>query len=250
MTFNKLDVSGTSYFINSRISFEPIGTFRPETVRKVFDFAYEMSFGKGGEHRDHRSGGTHHRRNGEIFANTFQGKLAECAIYNHLYEHCNISAPDFATYGLGEWDKADFYIDNHKVSIKSTKSFGNLLLLETKDWNENGVYLPNDEAYDFTFLVRMNPYCEDILRTRRLLYSDTVDFKELYAVIGTNSWGYDIPGFVTLEDLKYVIKNNFVLPQGSMLNGKTRMDAENYYIQSGDMRSINEFLGGLQNEDT
>ena len=128
--------------------------------------------------------------------------------------------------------------------------FGNLLLLETKDWNENGVYLPNDEAYDFTFLVRMNPYCEDILRTRRLLYSDTVDFKELYAVIGANSWGYDIPGFVTLEDLKYVIKNNFVLPQGSMLNGRTRMDAENYYIQSGDMRSIDEFLGGLQNEDT
>ena len=245
MTFNKLDVSGASYFINSRMSFEPIGTFRPETVRKVFDFAYEMSFGKGGEHRDHRSGGTHRRRNGEIFANTFQGKLAECAIYNLLYKQCDISPPDFATYGLGEWDKADFYIDNHKVSIKSTKSFGNLLLLETKDWNEDGVYLPNDEAYDFTFLVRMNPYCEDILRRNRLLLSDTVDIEQLYSIVCNNIWEYDIPGFVTLEDLKYVIRNGFILPQSSMLNGRTKMDAENYYIQSGDMRSINEFLGGI-----
>ena len=95
----------------------------------------------------------------------------------------------------------------------------------------------------------MNPYCEDILRRNRLLFSDTVDVEQLYSIVCNNIWEYDIPGFVTLEDLKYVIRNGFILPQSSMLNGRTKMDAENYYIQSGDMRSINEFLGGLQNED-
>lgn len=242
MDFNKLDTSGNNYFINNSIRFEPMGKFHSKTIRTVFDFAYAMSFGKGGEHRDHRSGGTYHRRNGEIFANTFQGKLAECAIYNHLNRFYDISKPDFETYGLGKWDSADFYIGNQKVSIKSTKSFGNLLLLETKDWDQNGVYLPNQESYDFTFLVRMNPYCEDILKSRRLLYKDTVDPEQLYYLVCDNTWQYDIPGYVTLEDLKFIIKNNFILPQHSMLNGKTRMDAENYYVQSGDMRPIDDFF--------
>lgn len=96
-----------------------------------------MSFGGNGEHRNHRTGGTHQRKKGEIFANAFQGKLAECAIYNQFYNELDITEPDFETYGLGEWDDADFYINDFKISIKSTKSFGNLLLLETRDWNRN-----------------------------------------------------------------------------------------------------------------
>ena len=225
--------------------FVPLGSFNVATIETVFNFAYEMSFGKGGAHRDHRSGGTHHRRNGEIFANAFQGKLAECAIYNQFYRFCNISKPDFATYGLGEWDKADFYIDDYKVSIKSTKSFGNLLLLETKDWDDNATYLPNDEAYDFTFLVRMNPYCEDILKSNLWLYTDSVKVEELYKAITNSTWRYDIPGFVTLEDLKYIIRNNYVLPQKALLNGKMKMDAENFYVQAGDMHPISDFLGDI-----
>ena len=160
--FNKLRREGNSYFITEKVLFEPLGRFGAETIEAVFKFAYDMSFGKGGEHRDHRSGGQHHRKNGEIFANAFQGKLAECAVYLLLKDKFNISEPDFETYELGEWDNADFYLDNYKISVKSTKSFGNLLLLETKDWNANGVYLHSEESYDFTFLVRMEPFCEDI----------------------------------------------------------------------------------------
>ena len=243
--FTKMSINNNIYTINNSVRFNPIGKFHLNTIQRVFNFAYDMSFGKNGEHRDHRSGGTHRRRNGEIFANTFQGKLAECAIYNYFYNSCDITEPDFDTYGLGEWDNADFYINNYNVSIKSTKSFGNLLLLETKDWDENGVYLPNDEAYDFTFLVRLNPYCEDIMRSNRILYSDDISANELEKLIIDNSWVYDIPGYITLDDLKYIIQNDYVIPQGAMLNGRTRMDATNYYVQSGDMHLVNNFIGEL-----
>lgn len=239
--FHYLRRIGNSYFITEKVLYEPLGKFSAETIEAVFNFAYDMSFGKCGEHRDHRSGGQHHRRNGEIFANAFQGKLAECAVYLLFKDKFRISKPDFETYELGEWDKADFYLENYKISVKSTKSIGNLLLLETKDWDDNGVYLPNDESYDFTFLVRMTPFCEDIMKKNKMFYSDSVSKEILRRAVCNVDWEFDIPGFITLGELKTIICDGFVLPQNSMLNGGTRMDAENFYVQAGDMHDINDF---------
>jgi hypothetical protein len=42
--------------------------------------------------------------------------------------------------------------------------------------------------------------------------------------------------------LMHLIKNNYILPQQALLNGKIKMDATNYYIQSGDMREIEELF--------
>jgi hypothetical protein len=41
-----------------------------------------------------------------------------------------------------------------------------------------------------------------------------------------------------LKDLCYVIKNEHIIKQGSILNGSTKIDADNYYVQTGDMRNI------------
>ena len=40
-----------------------------------------MSYGGEGAHRDSRSGGSMHRKKGQVFINTFQGKMAEYALY-------------------------------------------------------------------------------------------------------------------------------------------------------------------------
>lgn len=58
----------------------------------------------------------------------------------------------------------------------------------------------------------------------------------------SESWTFDIPGYATREDLIQIINDGFILPRGSMLNGKMKMDASNYYIQTGDMRSLNNFI--------
>lgn len=244
-TFNRMDKHGNAYFISQRTPFSQMGVLSDDTICRVFNFAYEMTFGGNGEHRNHRSGGSLRRSGGEIFANAFQGKLGECAIYEQLQQEVNISEPDFSTYGLGEWDSVDFSIDEYKLSVKSTKSFGNLLLLETDDWDVDGRYVPNNQAYDFTFLVRLRPYCEDILRRERMLYTDSVDRSKLINLVLGQRWEYDIPGFITLEDLQYVIRNNFILPKNSLLNGKISMDADNYYIQSGDMHPLEDLLWHL-----
>lgn len=239
----KMTEIGNEVHINSKKRFSAIGTLKQNTVSLALDFAYEMTFGKSGEHRNHRSGGTHSRKNGEIFANTFQGKLCEFAIFNTLYKDFKeLTVPDTDAYGLGEWDDSDFILNDNHISIKSTKSFGNLLLLETKDWNNNAEYIPNigksTSSYDFFILVRLNPSCEDLMKRARILYSSNVDKSELEKLILNENWDYDIPGFITNEDLKFVIKNSHVVKRDELLNGKTKMDATNYYVQTGDMKDI------------
>lgn len=247
----KLRQENNQYFIDNKKNFETDNTFKDETINEVFNFAYEMTFGEG-EHRDHRTGGTMNRKKGQIFINTFQGKLSELGVYNTFYKnnieaYKKLSNPDFEVYGLGEWDDSDIELSNIKISVKSTKFYGNLLLLETKDWNEKGEYIPNlnsdkSSVYDYFVLVRIKPDGEKIMSANRLLYSNSIDKEMLYNLIKSKNWEYDIAGYITNNDLTFLIKNNFILPQRSLLNGKIPMDAENYYIQSGDMRDFSQLV--------
>ncbi len=241
--FTKLRRDKNNYFITCKRSFRRVETFNESILEKCFDFAWDMTFGKNGEHRDHRSGGQYGRKNGEKFINTFQGKLAELAIYNiFLSNDIMLSDPDFNTYELGEWDDSDFSYENLELSVKSTAHFGELLLLETKDWDSEGVYLPNDKAYDYHILVRIKPDGKRIMRKNKLMYSMEVEKHKLWSIISSESWEYDIPGFVGNKELKGIIGSNNILPQNSMLNGKVSMDAENYYVQSGDLFPIGDIF--------
>ncbi|MDK2050885.1 hypothetical protein [Aliarcobacter butzleri] len=251
---NKLKQIANEYFIQNLKTFRTGNVFKDETINKVFNFAYAMTFGDG-EHRDHRTGGNLRRKKGQIFINTFQGKLSELAIYMEFFKfnktaYIKLSEPDFAVYGLGEWDDSDITLDNIKFSIKSTKFYGNLLLLETKDWNNNGEYIPNlntekNSVYDYFVLVRIKPDAEKLMSSKNFLYSNEINKEELYSLIKSVNWEYDIAGYITNEDLKSIIANDFILPQKSMLNGKIPMDAENYYVQSGDMKDFQQLITNL-----
>lgn len=251
MEFHKLIRHGNEMSITHKKPFDTESkAFKPETIKRVFDFAYDMTFGNKGAHRVHRTGGTINRKQGEIFSNTFQGKLAECAACNLLYKVDKKVFPDFSVSKLGVWDSVDVIVKDKKIAVKSTKSFGNLLLLEQQDWDINGNYIPNRETgsstYDYFLLVRIQPFCEDILRRKRWLYNDTIDRDVLWEAVSQNTWLYDFGGYITLDDLRFIIKNEFVIHKGDILNGGTRMDATNYYVQSGDMSTVSQLVEELQ----
>jgi hypothetical protein len=236
-------------YINKKKEFSLTDYFDKDTLKKTLDFAYDMSFGNTGAHRTHRSGGTHQRLNGEIFADTFQGKLSEFAVYRKLVNHFKIEEPDLSTYGLGLWDDSDIVVAGKKIAIKSTKSIGNLILLETKDWNQDGDYIPNLEkkegSYDYFILVRVDPFCETILKLNRMHKTSILRKEELQNVLMSEKWGYDIPGYITKKELIYAIKGNHIINQGELLNGRVRMDASNYYVQSGDLSPISSLVESL-----
>ena len=243
----KYDESMPVYKTYSKVAFQGIEV-EGKYVQKSFDFAYKMAFTENGKHRENRSGGTIRRKNGEIFANTLQGKLSEFAFYQFcMINGIELNEPDVDTYSLGKWDDYDFKYQEYKISLKSTKYFGQLLLLETKDWNENGEYIPNlnsgNAVYDFFVMIRIKPSIEDILRIRRSLYQDYIEYNTLAEIIKDNKWAFDIPGFLKLSDFKEtIIGKKFILPQNAKLNGRTKMDARNYYVQANNLDSIYDLL--------
>lgn len=241
---NKMRVDGNRFYITQKKRFNASGPIQKEIVEDCFNFAYDMTFGGEGRHRDHRTGGGHNRKNGEIFINAFQGKLAEFCVYSELDQlGINCSEPSLETWGLGQWDDTDLTINDLLINIKSTKFFGNLLLLEAQDWDENGNYLPDNKKYDFFMAVRIKPSGENLMKNNRVFYSENIETEKLEKIIFyASNWFYDIPGFITNEELIYAVRNDFVIPQGALLNGKIPMDAENYYIQFGDFHPIDKIF--------
>lgn len=142
---DKLLKKNNIYYINRKVSYNKIKEFPDRILHRCFDFAYDITYGKVGQHRNYRSGGIIKRKNGEIFINTFQGKLAEYGIWNEFVNrNLNIDGPDLNKYGLGTWDDFDIKYKDYNIAVKSTKYYGNLLLLEQKDWSDDGIYIPNE----------------------------------------------------------------------------------------------------------
>ena len=230
---------GNSFYIPRTKNFNPIEVKR-DYVNETLDFAYAMTFGKDGEHRRYRSGGTHTRKNGEIFCDTFQGKLAEYFVFQRLKSMgINCPRPDIEKWGIGKWDDEDFLINNKLINVKSMAFFSNLLLLETKDWDKNGLYIPNNKYYDYFIVVRIKPELKKEFRIKRMLYSNDIGYEIIKSLLDKLSFFADTPGYITSAFLREKIRERQILPKNSMLNGRIKMDAENYYILSIDFEEFN-----------
>lgn len=247
MQFFKLVESNAIYYINSKKKFDPITFKKYSLIKKIYNFSMDMTFKSIGEHRVHRTGGTHQRKKGEIFSDTFQGKLAEFSIYEYFRNNLDeINEPNLERYKLGQWDSGDLKIKGNEVAIKSAKYFSNLLLLETKDWDEKGNYIPNlgEKKIDMLILVRIKPDIASIMKKLKFYYKNSLDKKEeqiLFLEIQNSKWEFDIPGYATIEDIISVINSKNLILKGQFLNSlKTKMDADNYYIQANDLRNIEE----------
>lgn len=122
------------------------------------------------------------------------------------------------------------------MAVKTTKSFGNLLLLEMKDWcviNDKAIYVPNKNKdgngfYDYIVLCRVKTNLQGIIKT--------LDLKKdlLNSIIRTLTVELQVVGQIENRELVEIISSDkYKIYQGDILNQKTTMDADNYYIQSG-----------------
>ncbi|MEE1944851.1 hypothetical protein VRU48_07025 [Pedobacter sp. KR3-3] len=243
--FQRLSRSGSQNFaVNSKRAFNPLFSLN-DFLPQAFDFAYAMCF-TDGHHRNIRSGGQIHRSQGELFINTLQGKLAEFGIYRKFSEHgITLPPPDLNVMGKGIWDNGDFDCLGYKLSIKSAAHFSNLMLLETKDWDEEAHYIPDGSSYDFFILCRIKPDGKALFGHHPLLAPNKPPYEALKALFLAENWEFDIAGCIGKGELKELIKREYILPQKALLNGKIIMDARNYYAQSGDMHTFEQLLQRL-----
>lgn len=232
-----------------KVDFEVMGEVNQEDVEKVMTFAWEMAFGKG-YHKRERNGGDEVRKDNKIFANTFQGKLAEYVVYNYLRRYgLEVEEPDLSVFGKNEWDNGDIDCNGRHISVKSTKHFGEMLFLETENWDEQGCYTHSDDGkiseFDYNILVRIRPSCEDLLKNAGCDLQASGIPETVINSLRNQTWKYCMPRYISKEELIYLIKNNFVIKKGQFFN-KKRMDADNYYVKSYDMHQLSEIINELR----
>lgn len=243
----KLKRENDSYHIFSKKPFSSGSEIDTKHVSDSFEFAYNMSFNN---EKDSRGDNRSTQKQGEVFFNAFQGKLSEYAFYEMASPRASsISEPDQTRSNFGIAPTYDFRLNDKKIAIMSTIYYGNLLLLELNEWNRDGEFIPNISSgtahYDFFALIRLKPSLDNILRKKSFLLTDEFDKEDLKKIIMEEKWEYDFLGYVSLWDLKYIIKEKFILPKNSLLNGKTKMDADYYYIQGNNMRNLEELFREL-----
>jgi len=223
-----IDCQRVIFQSETKKEFCPDTKLKPESIKKCLFFASEMAYGKG-YHKSQSFGNSNYNRSpNEIFINTFQGKLAELAVYNELFNlgiHPD-KPPEFDIWGKGKWEDCDFTINGGeiKASVKSTKWFGNLLLLEKHRYNEKGEFLETLENetlnYDYTFLVRIagvkSPKPENYLET--------------------NDIEVEVTGFLSHSKFLQVIAEKQIIPKGTLLG--TPLMVDNYYIFAQDLTEV------------
>ncbi|MGL5901514.1 MAG: hypothetical protein ACRCZO_02420, partial [Cetobacterium sp.] len=92
-------------------------------------------------------------------------------------------------------------------------------------------------------LFRIKNDGKKLLRSKKLLYSNSIDKENLYSIISNKTWFFEMTGYITNNDLKEIINNEYILPKGACLNTeKTVMDAENFYVQSKNLRDPNKIF--------
>lgn len=239
-----MNFSNGSYYVEKKKIFSG-NLVKKDTVEKSFLFAYKMAY-EDGFHRSSRSGGKIKRSSLEIFVNTFQGKIAEFIVKDELEKCClSCSDVDLDIYGKGLWDNGDLKVNGKNLNVKSMAFFSNLLLLEKKDWSRDGVYLKNTEhemKYDYFVAVRIKPNIKDIFKD----LEKSNAFESFAEIISKTDFYFDIPGAISAKTMTYLIDSKCIIEKNEILNGKTIMDADNYYIQSDDLKSFENLVEALK----
>lgn len=226
----RLELKEGIYRINKKVTFSE-NVIKKELINTAFKFAYDMAYGEG-FHRNHRSGGSINRTPAEVFANTFQGKLAELILDDELKKNEIVtSGVDLGVFEKGVWDHGDIVANGKNINVKSMAFFSNLFLLECEDWDENGTYIPDEGSfiYDYFVCVRIKPNIKDLFK------NGDSDKEKMFKILNAHDLYFDIPGCFSITTLKEIIKRNYIIKKGDKLN-QTTMDADNYYIQSGDLK--------------
>jgi hypothetical protein len=201
-------------------------------VDSSIEFAKQMTFGEGYHQPQSFAGDSHKRQKNQIFRDALQGKLAEFAIHTFLYKKGikTDTYPSCEVWGKGIWEDCDFTLKNGSISIsvKSTKHFGNLLLLECHRYNQKGLYLEPANS--------VTPIKHDIIVLVRV---KGVENESVESYNNTSNIECEITGFITHFDFCKVIAQKQIINKGIKIG--IPMIVDNYYVCANDLHKADNF---------
>lgn len=139
--------------------------------------------------------------------------------------------PSCEVWGEGAWEDCDFTLNQGaiSVSVKSTKHFGNLLLLECHRYNQEGLYLEPAQGgepikHDYIFLVRV----------KGVESSYAKDYDQIATI------ECEITGFITHADFCKLIKQQQIIRKGVKIG--IPMIVDNYHVCANYLHKADSFV--------
>lgn len=206
-----------------------------EALHKIVNFSlYQACFER---QRLEFGGGNKTRRKSEVFCSTIEGKVGELVfIIACLDSGKFIPGPlDLCSYKRGTWDNHDIVVNNKIYQIKTAKHIANLLMFESDGYKD----VSYCEA-DYVFLCRTN-ILEVLKPILNKISCDTHKIEQetdwITDFLIRHKFSMEVVGYVGKNDIKKCVKRGERIRQGELL-GRQKMQADNIYIVSGDLKKI------------
>ncbi len=231
--------------------FSPMARLNPTIIKEVFRFSYAKTFEN---KRVCSLQEDHDCKISENFAILSQRKLAEFSFWKYLtLHHIPLDKPNLKSNEQEKIHSNDFTFKFRNLAIKSAAATEQALLLATKDWNKKGLYIPHigtsHESYNYFVLVRLNHSIVQLMKDYRHFNCSNLDKDQLYRLIMSQTYTYDIPGFITKQDLIDAINNECFIPEGVYLDDNketSKMVLSYYYFQAGNLQPIQKLIANLR----
>ncbi|MBE8715262.1 hypothetical protein C4F49_16400 [Sphingobacterium sp. KB22] len=95
--------------------------------------------------------------------------------------------------------------------------------------------------------MRFKPDIKSMFIAKKMFYSDEIlDLANVKQWILQELWTYDFAGCISRKTFTYIIDHEYIVPQGTKLNGETMMDASNFYCQAADMATYEMLIKKLK----
>lgn len=174
------------------------------------------------------------------FKNALTGKFGEFGLHRHFVNlGYNVPSPDLTIMPKGVWDDGDLFWEGKKISVKTTASWKDLLLLKKNEWDTDAGYLFGKDGIDYSykafFLCRLSPDLESLLSM--IVGNNDPGIDVIKSHLEQIRFTMDFPGFITIDDFKRIIKTDMCIPAKGKI-GKKEFDDALYYCQTGDLRDI------------
>ncbi len=235
-----------TYFVNSPKLFENKEIPR-DLIIEAYYYAYDQIFEEGFHIRFPEVNAGDFCKN-SLFCNMFKIKLAESLIYSALVKSNRTPEMiDIKLKNRGLLEFCDLMCEGQHIKIRTSDQHEDVYLLERSKWNEKGYFIPHLQEkckglYDYFLMVRFSNELSNYLNQFRTKDRHIISERFLSEIQKQKRIKYDIPGFFRQEELKRIIEDEYVLPKDSVVNSKTLIDSDKYYIQTGNMSSFSELI--------
>lgn len=232
-----METNGRSYLTTRGKEFKS-DFILTSALEEAFEFAFSKTVGKRAKPISVFFGAKK-KENVEDFAKAFRGKLCEIGLKKFFAMNgLSVRYPKTHDWEADKYENFDLLVNGKRVLVKAIPYYSNLLLLDTKYWKGDASYGKGRRhriQYDYFVLTRLRPGVIHLFENFKLTKDVDIDKELIKKIVFAPNFQFEVTGYLSKNEVKYLAETNQVLEQGSIVNNNKVLGNDYYYCQAGDL---------------